>query len=71
MLDIVRTIDGEEIFTNCIIHNTTCTCVDKMKEPCPLHDDYAKVRGELIELFETTTVHDLVVKADGTGKILI
>jgi len=71
MLDIVKIIDGEEIFTNCIIHNTTCTCVDKTKEPCPLHDEYAKVRGELIGLFGTTTVHDLVVKADGSGRILI
>ena len=24
-LDIVRIIDGDEIFTNCIMHNTTCT----------------------------------------------
>ncbi|MCK7460654.1 MAG: Rrf2 family transcriptional regulator [Sphingobacterium sp.] len=25
LLDIVITIDGEDIFTNCVIHNRTCT----------------------------------------------
>ena len=71
ILDIVKTIDGEDIFTNCIIHSTACTCVDKYKENCPLHDDYAKVRSELIDLFSRTTVYDLVKKAGTFDEILI
>jgi Rrf2 family transcriptional regulator, iron-sulfur cluster assembly transcription factor len=71
ILDIVKTIDGEEIFTNCIIHGTACTCVDKNKDECPLHDDYAKVRSELIDLFSHTTVYDLVRKAGTSDEILI
>ncbi len=71
LLDIVKTIDGEEIFTNCIVHSRACTCVDKDKDPCPLHDDYAKVRSELIGLFSHTTVYDLVIKAGTSGDILI
>jgi DNA-binding IscR family transcriptional regulator len=63
MLDIVKTIDGEEIFTNCIIHGTTCTSIDKNKEQCPLHDDYADLRADLISLFSTITIHELVKKA--------
>ena len=71
LLDIVKTIDGEEIFTNCIIHNTTCTCVDKRKDPCPLHENYSKVREELINLFSTTTVHELVMNKDAQSRINI
>ena len=71
ILDIVKTIDGEEIFTNCIIHNSTCTCVDKKKEPCPLHENYAKVRSEMITLFSTTTVYELVKKTDTLEKLNI
>ncbi len=71
MLDIVRTIDGEELFTNCIIHGKECTCVDRDKEPCPLHDDYVKVRSELIDMFSHTTVYDLVKKAGTSEEILI
>lgn len=71
ILDIVKIIDGEEIFTNCIIHNSTCTSVDKKKEPCPLHENYAKVRSEMINLFSTTTVYDLVKRAGSSKSILI
>jgi Rrf2 family iron-sulfur cluster assembly transcriptional regulator len=71
ILEIVKIIDGEEIFTDCLIHNTTCACVDKRKAPCPLHDDYAKVRSELINLFSGTTVHELVLKAGAAERILI
>jgi Rrf2 family protein len=71
ILDIVKTIDGEEIFTNCIIHNSTCSCVDKNKEPCPLHENYSKVRSEMITLFSTTTVYELVKKTETREKLNI
>lgn len=71
LLDIVKTIDGEEIFTNCIIHNTTCSYVDKHKIPCPVHDDYKKIRSDLINMFTNKTIHDLVRKTSETGKIFI
>jgi Rrf2 family iron-sulfur cluster assembly transcriptional regulator len=60
LLDIVKTIDGEEIFTNCIIHNETCSSVDKSKKSCPVHDDFLRVRGDLIKLFRNKTIYDLV-----------
>jgi Rrf2 family protein len=71
LLDIVKTIDGEELFTNCVIHNMTCTNVDKRKEQCPLHDDYSKLRSELKGLFRNTTVYDLVKKAGNSESIFI
>jgi Rrf2 family iron-sulfur cluster assembly transcriptional regulator len=71
LLDIVKTIDGEEIFTNCIVHNSTCSCVDKHKMPCPVHDDYEGVRSDLISLFSNKTIHDLVRKTNETEKIVI
>jgi Rrf2 family transcriptional regulator, iron-sulfur cluster assembly transcription factor len=71
ILEIVKIIDGEEIFTNCIIHNTACTCVDRQKDPCALHDDYAQVRSDLVDLFKNTTIDDLVKKADSAVEILI
>jgi Rrf2 family protein len=61
--DIVIAIDGEANFTDCIMHNGPCRCIDRTKKPCPIHDDYAKTRTELVELFKTRTVYDLVQKA--------
>ena len=71
LLEIVKTIDGDDIFTNCLIHNGACKCVDKQKDPCPLHDDYTDVRSGLIKLFSNNTVYDLVKKASGTARIII
>jgi Rrf2 family iron-sulfur cluster assembly transcriptional regulator len=71
LLDIVKTIDGEEIFTECLMHNDTCSCVDKNKISCPLHDYYAGIRSDLINLFEKSTIYDLVLKADSSADINI
>ena len=71
LLDIVKTIDGDELFTNCLIHNYECRCVDRDKDPCPVHDQYAELREELINLFNSTTIYDLVKKAGNTKKIVI
>ena len=38
LLDIVKTIDGDDIFTNCIIHNGPATVLTERKRSCPLHE---------------------------------
>jgi len=71
LLDIVKSIDGDGIFTNCVMHNGSCTTSDKSKKPCPLHADYEETRKELIKLFSSRSIHDLVVKANNTELITI
>jgi len=71
LLDIVNSIDGNDVFTNCIMHNGSCECVEKDKIPCPLHKDYEKTRTDLIKLFSSKTINDLVIKADNTELITI
>ena len=69
LLDIVKSIDGDEILTNCVMHNGSCASVVANKVPCPLHDDYGKVRDTLIRFFSAKTIYDLV--NEGNGKLLI
>jgi Rrf2 family transcriptional regulator, iron-sulfur cluster assembly transcription factor len=64
LLDIVSTIDGQDIFTGCIMHNGSCEGLEKDKMRCPLHEDYEKSRKELIRLFSNRTIHELVVKSN-------
>lgn len=64
LYDIVNTIDGDEIFTNCIMHNGSCTSVDDNNKPCPLHDDYSKTRIDRINLFRNKKISDLVQTAN-------
>jgi len=64
LYEIIKNIDGEEIFTNCIMHNGPCITVDNTKKPCPLHDDYSKARTDRINLFRGKTIYDLVKIVD-------
>jgi Rrf2 family transcriptional regulator, iron-sulfur cluster assembly transcription factor len=71
LLDIVNTIDGNDVFTNCIMHNGSCEYVEKDKKPCPLHEDYEKTRTNLIKLFSSKTIYELVKKAYNAELITI
>ncbi len=71
LIDIIRSIDGEDLFNNCVMHNGTCTCVKKEKKPCPLHVEYSKTRRDIVTLFSKTTIHDLVTNANNSDLIAI
>ena len=71
LLDIITTIDGSDIFDNCIIHNMPCVCVEESKLRCPVHDDYAKVRSNLLKLFTNKTIYSLVKSAKKHEEIYI
>jgi Rrf2 family iron-sulfur cluster assembly transcriptional regulator len=71
LLDIITTIDGNDIFDSCIIHNMPCLCVDEKKLMCPIHEDYVKVRKGLMRLFTRKTIYNLVKSASREDKIYI
>jgi Rrf2 family protein len=71
LYEIVEIIDGKELFTSCVIHNDTCAGIKKNRKPCPVHEDYSKIRAELIKLFKTRTIADLVQRIDTLEKIAI
>ena len=71
LLDIINTIDGNDIFTNCVMHNGSCESAGKDKNQCPLHEDYEKTRTDLIKLFSSKTIDELVKRADNSEFITI
>jgi Rrf2 family iron-sulfur cluster assembly transcriptional regulator len=71
VLDIVQIIDGNDVFTNCVVHNGTCEGVKKDKKHCPLHNDYEKTRTDIVRLFSNMTIFELAKKADNTELITI
>jgi Rrf2 family transcriptional regulator, iron-sulfur cluster assembly transcription factor len=71
LLDIVNSIDGQDVFTSCIMHNGSCEGVENNIKHCPLHEDYQNTRSELINLFSNKTIYDLVMQADLDEKIVI
>ena len=71
LLDIVNSIDGQDVFTNCIMHNGSCEGVKANQKHCPLHDDYQNTRIELINLFSNKTIYDLVMQAGQDNQVII
>jgi Rrf2 family iron-sulfur cluster assembly transcriptional regulator len=71
LLDVVRAIDTDEVLTNCVMQNRTCKCVDKDKAPCPVHENYAKVRSGLLKFFKSKTISSLVKSTNKSEIVLI
>jgi Rrf2 family protein len=71
MLDIVRIIDGDNLFKNCIIHDGSCAEVKRNRKSCPVHDDYSAIRAGIVRLFREKTVADLARTAFDSDNIFI
>jgi len=71
LFDVVTAIDGEDTFTECVMHDGPCRSIEHNKKPCPIHDDYTKTRSDLTRLFKSKTIYDLVQKAGNSDLISI
>ena len=54
--EIVTNVDGEEFFTNCLIGLEPCINHDPTKPLCPIHNKYAKLRGEIAQFYKETSL---------------
>ena len=64
--EIVFAIDGDSIYNGCALGLSECN----PDAPCPMHDQFIKVRGELKTMLTTTTIFDLATKIK-TGKSIL
>lgn len=55
LLEIVRVIDGLDMFDQCGIGLKACSDT----QPCPIHNDYKKVKNEIKKLLITKTINEL------------
>ena len=52
--DIVKAIDGDSIYKDCVIGLKACS----EKKPCPVHFEYKEIKKHLISMLETSTIGD-------------
>jgi Rrf2 family transcriptional regulator, iron-sulfur cluster assembly transcription factor len=71
LLEIIKIIDGEDLFKNCLIHDGTCMDVRKSRKSCPVHSEYSAIRANLISLFRNKTIAGLVKTAKDSENIFI
>jgi len=55
LIEVVEAIDGLDMFTQCGIGLKKCDD----DHPCPIHQDYKKIRERIQHLFETKTLKEL------------
>jgi len=60
LADIVRLVDGDEIFTGCALGLKQCS----EAKPCPLHHEFKKIREDLSHLLQNTTVGEFSTQLD-------
>ncbi|WP_298412655.1 Rrf2 family transcriptional regulator [Hydrotalea sp.] len=48
LADVVKVVDGDKIFSGCGLGLRQCS--EKM--PCPIHNDFKKIRTEIFELLQ-------------------
>lgn len=52
LADIVQAIEGDSIFTGCGMGLSYCSEAN----PCPLHDEFKKVRTQIVLMLKNTTI---------------
>jgi Rrf2 family transcriptional regulator, iron-sulfur cluster assembly transcription factor len=56
LIEIIAAIDGLGVFNKCGIGFKQCND----KNPCPIHDDYKKVRAQVENLFRSKNLQNLI-----------
>ncbi len=65
LYDIVKTIDGEDFFNNCLISHEPCTTHIESAKPCAIHERFTEVRTELMEFYSETSIAKIISDMDG------
>ena len=60
LADIVKAVDGDSIYKDCVIGLKLCS----EKNPCPVHFEYKEIKRNLISMLEDNTIADFNEKLD-------
>lgn len=66
LIEIVDVIDGLDIFSRCGIGFKQCDDA----EPCPIHDDYKKIRTRVLELFRQKSLGELTAGKESADEMI-
>jgi Rrf2 family protein len=60
MAAIVRALDGDDLFSGCALGLRQCS----HQRPCPVHDEFAKIRKEIETMLEDARIGEFTEKLD-------
>ncbi len=64
--DIVKAIDGDKLYVECVLGLKNCS----EKKPCPVHHQYKEIKRDLISMLEDNTIGNINKKLD-SGKFFL
>ncbi|MCU4174106.1 RrF2 family transcriptional regulator [Carboxylicivirga sp. N1Y90] len=64
LYDIVSIIDGEDVFTNCLIGLHSCKTNNQEGHACPVHDQYSSIRKQMTEFFKTESISKIMTNME-------
>lgn len=65
ILEIIKAVDGEEVFDKCVMGLPQCN----ESKPCPLHEIWSEARNDLLAQMNATSLQDLIeVQKDREGQ---
>jgi Rrf2 family protein len=67
LAEIVSTLDGNRIYTECLLGLKTCN----EATPCPVHHQYKDIKINLIKMIESNTIGDFNAKLDSGSYFLV
>lgn len=67
IIKIIEAIDGDAVFKECGLGLSTCSS----KRPCPIHNDYKKVRDQFEQFYKNKTVADLCKTVNNGSGFLV
>nr|WP_319400606.1 Rrf2 family transcriptional regulator [uncultured Carboxylicivirga sp.] len=67
LYDIVSIIDGEDVFTNCLIGLKSCKSNHTEGKACPVHDQYSAIRQQMKEFFANETIQKIITNMKEKG----
>jgi len=65
LYEIVRIVDGEDFFNNCLIGLQPCTTHENNQKPCPVHGRFGPIRAQLLLFYQETSIAEIL--GDMTG----
>jgi Rrf2 family transcriptional regulator, iron-sulfur cluster assembly transcription factor len=70
LYDIVRVVDGEDFFKNCLIGLQPCSTHADNEKPCPVHGRFGPIRAQLYQFYKDTSIELIVNDMDGLEDLI-
>ncbi len=70
LYDIVRIVDGDDFFRNCLIGLQPCATHESNEKPCPVHSRFGPIRSQLLLFYQETTIAGILGDMSGFEDII-